>query len=145
MITEETISRVKSSLQATKSFLTLEGIERFEKENAGLKKNLERYSQKIAEQEETIDAQDDKINFYVSKMNENILKRQELEKENAELKERIREIENDSNNCEHWSYERIKELEQQIESMKKTLIEISEYADEKAIYNVAQKELDKWG
>lgn len=86
MITEETIARVKSSLQATKSFLALEVIELFEKENVGLKKNLERYSQKIAEQEETIDAQDDKINFYVSKMNENILKRQELEKENAELK-----------------------------------------------------------
>lgn len=30
--------------------------EQLEKENAGLKNNLERYSQKIAEQEETIDA-----------------------------------------------------------------------------------------
>lgn len=59
------------------------------KENEGLKKNLERYSQKIAEQEETIDAQDDKINFYVSKMNENILKRQELEKENKICEEII--------------------------------------------------------
>lgn len=34
-----------------------------------------------------------------------------------ELQERIREVENDSNNCEHWSYERIKELEQQVEQL----------------------------
>ena len=66
-----------------------------EKENAGLKKNLERYSQKISEQEETIDAQDDKINFYVSKMNENILKRQELEKEYKSLGEHVLQLQKD--------------------------------------------------
>ena len=63
----------------------------------------------------------------------------ELEKENAELKkdkegldntnneqtrvilelqEHIIKVENDSNNCEHWSYTRIKQLEAQIERMK---------------------------
>lgn len=41
MITEETISRVKSSLQATKSFLALEVIEQLEKENTELKENHE--------------------------------------------------------------------------------------------------------
>lgn len=41
MNTEETISRVKSSLQATKSFLALEVIEQLEKENAELKENHE--------------------------------------------------------------------------------------------------------
>lgn len=39
--------------------------------------------------------------------------------------------------------EEIAELKTQIESMKKTLTEISEYADEKPIHNIAQKELDK--
>lgn len=38
--------------------------------------------------------------------------------ENEQLKKRIREVENDSNNCEHWSYTRIKQLEEQIEKMK---------------------------
>ena len=63
----------------------------------------------------------------------------EIEKENAELKkdkewldntnneqtrvilelqEHIIKVENDSNNCEHWSYTRIKQLEAQIERMK---------------------------
>lgn len=42
----------------------------------------------------------------------------ELATENEQLKERIREVENDSNNCEHWSYTRIKQLEEQIEKMK---------------------------
>lgn len=41
-----------------------------------------------------------------------------IAKENEQLKERIREVENDSNNCEHWSYTRIKQLEEQIEKMK---------------------------
>ena len=40
-----------------------------------------------------------------------------LKKENAELKERIKEVENDSNNCEHWSYTRIKELEKENEQL----------------------------
>ena len=40
MITEETIARVKSSLQSTKSFLALEVIEELEKENAELNAKL---------------------------------------------------------------------------------------------------------
>lgn len=41
MITEETIARVKSSLQTTKSFTALEVIEKLEKENAELKEFAE--------------------------------------------------------------------------------------------------------
>lgn len=48
-------------------------------------------TEKRKEQDETIDAQDDKINFYVAKMNESILKRQELEKENSQLKSDLEE------------------------------------------------------
>lgn len=44
MITEETIARVKSSLQTTKSFTALEVIEELEKENEELKAQLERIS-----------------------------------------------------------------------------------------------------
>lgn len=44
MITDETIARVKSSLQTTKSFTALEVIEELEKENEELKAQLERIS-----------------------------------------------------------------------------------------------------
>lgn len=57
------------------------GLAEGRKKVEGFKKILSRYSEKIAEQEETIDAQDDKINFYVSRMNEHILKNKELEKQ----------------------------------------------------------------
>lgn len=49
MITEETISRVKSSLQATKSFLALEVIEELEKENTELKEKMGSAGFRIAE------------------------------------------------------------------------------------------------
>lgn len=89
-LAEGRISTVEKYSQVDRATIT--SIETLEKEIAGLKNNLVRYSQKIAEQEETIDAQDDKINFYVAKMNENILKRQELEKENTELKAQIESL-----------------------------------------------------
>lgn len=42
----------------------------------------------------------------------------EYEEQIEKLKERIKEVENDSNNCELWSYMKIKPLEEQIEKMK---------------------------
>lgn len=42
----------------------------------------------------------------------------ELAEENAKLKKHIKEVENDSTNCEIWSYETINKLKAQIEKMK---------------------------
>lgn len=95
-----------------------------EKENAELKKELESYK--------ALDSHYDEI--------EEDSKR--IAEENEQLKEHIREVENDSNNCEHWSYTRIKQLEEQIEKMKTAIISfsIANSIDEK--YNSYQKLLE---
>ena len=47
--------------------------------------------------------------------------------ENAKLKEHIIEAENDSNNCEHWSYEKISDLEKENAKLKAKLKNIDHY------------------
>lgn len=59
-----------------------------------------------------------------------------------ELQEHIREVENDSNNCEHWSYTRIKQLEEQIEKMK--CCGNCKHRED-CVYENAWDLCDKWG
>lgn len=78
----------------------------------------EHYSEVIAELKAKLEESEVFIENIVKASADNPNEFFELRKENKELKEHIKEVENDSTNCEIWSYETINKLKAQIEKMK---------------------------
>lgn len=128
------------------------GLAEGRKENEELKEKIESLTlaytltvDKSVVREKELEKEIDKLkDDYKKQRNRRI---DELQKENAELKEQINQLSND-NHILKTSFilqqEQIAELEKQNKSLKDTLQAIATDTNEHITHNVAQNELDKW-